>query len=521
MVVLLTVVLVLVFVVGMGSGPAHRGRGPSARHTQTSRGAATFAGPYGVEARWVVQENERPGTTAWEIPAGQAGGIGGYASAVQATEGQSVTLYVSTSAPTWTVTAYRMGYYDGDGARDVWHSSSETGVVQPTCPVSPGVNMVECAWTASVQVPITPSWVQGDYLFKLMGSGGQQSYIPLTIWDPGSDATYLVQNDVLTWQAWNTYGGYDFYGGNPPGTSPSYDNRARVVSFDRPYASTFGEGAADFLGEEYPLVRFMEEHGLDVTYGTDVTTAEDPNALLDHRAFLSLGHDEQWSLEMRNAAETALSHGVNLIFFGASPVLRKVRLQASPLGTDREVVNYRDPSEDPELSVDPTQVSQNTWDQPPANWPPSELVGSTYFGYGGTFPLVVTDPTSWLYKGTGLGQGAKIPGVIAADFNGYFPGGTSPSDVSILAHSPVTPAVGTAGYADTLYYTAGGSHGGVFSSGTNGWIPAMDPCPSSIPASSCAAPVVQQITGNLLELFGSGPAGLTEPSTANWQQYYS
>lgn len=511
--------LVLVFVVGSGSTrrQAHRPRtaGRSAISSSTSQG------PYGIEATWVIKENELPGTTAWEIPGGEAGGIDGYLSAVQATEGQNVTLYVSTQAPNWTVTAYRMGYYGGDGARQIWQSPQEPGVVQPACPVTPGINMVECSWSASLTFTVDASWVQGDYLLKLVGNGGQQSYVPLTVWDPASHATYLVQNDVLTWQAWNTYGGYDFYGGGPPGATATYDNRARVVSFDRPYAPSFGDGAADFLDEEYPLVRFMEEHGLDVTYGTDITTAEDPGFLLDHRAFLSLGHDEQWSLEMRNAAIAALAHGVNLAFFGASPVLRKVRLQTSPLGPDREVVNYRDPSQDPELSIDPAQVSQNTWTQAPADWPPSLLVGSTYFGYGGTFPLAVTDPSSWLYKGTGLGQGAQVPDVISADFNGYTPGSDEPPGVEILAHSPVTPGVGPAGYADTVYYTSSTGNGGVFSSGTNGWIPAMAPCPTTTPAASCPATAVQEMTGNLLALFGSGPAGLTEPSTANWQQYYS
>jgi hypothetical protein len=39
--------------------------------------------------------------------------------------------------------------------------------------------------------------------------------VPLIVWDPASHATYLVQNSVLTWQAWNPYGGDDFYGGAP------------------------------------------------------------------------------------------------------------------------------------------------------------------------------------------------------------------------------------------------------------------------------------------------------------------
>lgn len=522
--VLLVVALVLAFVFS-GSRSPHVAKRPSPR---TARAGATtpttFPGPDGIEASWVVDENKLPGTTAWVIPAGRAGGINGYSSAVQATAGQQVTLFVSTSAPTWTVTAYRMGYYGGDGARQIWQSSPQQGVVQPACPVTPGINMVQCSWSPSLKITIDSSWVQGDYLLKLVGSGAQQSYVPLTVWDPSSTATYLVQNDVLTWQAWNTYGGYDFYQGKGPcpAGSPTYPpcNRARVVSFDRPYAASFGQGAADFLAEEYPLVRFVEEHGLDVTYGTDITTAQDPGGLLQHKAYLSLGHDEQWTLSMRDAAIKALSQGVNLAFLGASPVLRKVRLQASPLGPDREEVNYRDPSKDPELAIDPAQVSQNTWNQAPANWPPSELVGSTYFAFGGTFPLVVSDPGSWLYKGTGLGAGATVANVVAADFNGYTPGPSEPPNVEILAHSPVVPAGGHKGYADTVYYTSTTSKGGVFSSGTNGWIPAMAPCGPTTPANACPATAVQQMTGNLLALFGQGPAGDSAPSTANWQQYY-
>jgi len=47
-------------------------------------------------------------------------------------------------------------------------------------------------------------------------------------------------------------------------------SRARIVSYDRPYA--YGEGAGDFLGSEYPFIRFVEQHGLDVAYVTDVTS---------------------------------------------------------------------------------------------------------------------------------------------------------------------------------------------------------------------------------------------------------
>ena len=421
----MVIVLVLVGVLAEGALPS-AGRSPARGLPHSGSGhldrAATFEGPDGVEARWVVAENKRPGTTGWQItePPG-VGMIDGYASAVQATPGQHVTLFVSTDAATFRVSAFRMGYYGGAGARLVWRSSTARGALQPPCPLTPGINMVECSWSPSMQFTVSSDWVQGDYLLKLVGSGGQQSYVPLTVWDPSSHATYLVQNSVLTWQAWNTYGGYDLYGGGPSGATPTFDDRSRVVSFDRPYA--VDDGAADFLGEEYPLVRFVEQHGLDVTYDTDIVTGERPSVVTNHKVFLSLGHDEQWSLEMRNAAIDALARGVNLVFFGASPVLRKVRLQPSPLGPNREMVNYRDPPDDPLYASDPAQVSQNQWIQPPANWPPSELVGSSYLGYGIDVPLVVTDPSSWLYEGTHLSEGSELDGVIRADFNGYVPVG--------------------------------------------------------------------------------------------------
>ncbi len=120
---------------------------------------------------------------------------------------------------------------------------------------------------------VTAAFVPGDYLIKLTAPGNRQSYVPLTIWDPASTATYVIKNDVFTWQAWNFYGGYDYYqglGSCPPGVYPVC-NRARVVSYDRPYAAEQGSG--NFLGLEYPLVKWAEQHGLDVTYATDPTVA--------------------------------------------------------------------------------------------------------------------------------------------------------------------------------------------------------------------------------------------------------
>ena len=484
----------------------------------TSAPATLLSGVAGVQAPWVVVENQKRGTTGWEIAGKPPGKIDGYADHTSAAAGDTVELYVSTDAASFQVQAYRMGYYGGAGARLVWTSDPVTGNVQPLCPVEKVTNMVSCdGWTPSLSLTISPSFVPGDYLLKLVGSEGQESYVPLTVADPTSHATYLVENDIYTWQAWNPYGGYDFYAG--PGKCPSgvypICTRARVVSFDRPYG--YGQGAADFLGNEYPLIRFMEQNGLDVTYATSADFETNPSMLLQHRAILSLGHDECWSYDERLAAVAAEQQGVNVIFFGASPMLRHVRLEDSPLGMDRQEVDYRDSAADPvDGTGEPRQVTGNTWSDAPANWSEVPFVGANYTGYvrpgDKPVPYRVYDGSSWLFAGTGLDTGSEIPGLLVSDFD-QFDRGVSPKNVDVLAHSPMplsevqtnvrSPA------SDTTYYTDPVSGAGVFDTGTVTWIPDI-----------ASSPVVGQMTANLLALFGSGPAGARSPSVGNWRSLY-
>ncbi|MHB8191420.1 MAG: N,N-dimethylformamidase beta subunit family domain-containing protein [Ferrimicrobium sp.] len=508
-----------IFTSGSNSKPKPTNHARQIHHNHPAA-PATFTGPDGVKANWVIQQNRLPGTTAWKITTTpNPSAIMGYTNRPQARAGQTMTLYVSTAAPTFVIQAYRMGYYGGAGGRLVWHSKSLPGIAQPSCPASPPLYMVQCNWSPATTVAITKNWVQGDYLLKLVASTGAQSYIPLTVWDPSSHATYVIMNANLTWQAFNSFGGYDLYQGGPPGlTGYPPPQRSRVLSFDRPYG--YGNGAANFMTNEYPLIRFMEKHGLNVTYWTDITLAIHGNLLTNHRVLLSLGHDEEWSTRMRANVVNAHNQGVNLAFFGASPVLRKVRLQPSPLGPNLEVVNYRDPQADPLYGVNNAEVTQNWWGQPPANLPASTLVGNTYIGYNNTiaFPMMVTDASSWLYQETGLKNGQAIPGVLRYDFDGYNPTRPNPPGVEILSHSPVTIGFNNAHmFADTTYVTDSTSGAGVFESGTNYWIASLARCPTS---QSCPTTIMRTMTANILRLFGNGPAGKVHPSIGNTSTYY-
>jgi hypothetical protein len=536
--VIAVVAAIVVAVAGTGgdTSTANKPAGLSAKPVpgEAAPVAGTSLTSYGVTANWMIAENKKPGSPAWRISdTPKTGTIEGFANQVYASAGQSVTLYVNTSAPHFHVDAYRVGYYGGAGARLVWSSKQQSGKAQPNCPLTPGVNMVSCDnWTPSLTVPITAAFVQGDYLFKLTGADNEQSYVPLTVWDPNSHGAYLFKNDVFTWQAWNPYGGYDYYvgvGACPKNVYPLC-TRARVVSYDRPYAfdDAGGQGTGDFRWLELPLVQFMEQHGLDVSYVTDLTVAEHPEILADHKALLSEGHDECWSLPERQAATAANAKGLNLAFFGASGVLRHVRSQASPLGNDRELVDYRDSTQDPlNGKGDPKAVTGNTWSAPPASWPETDFVGEAYNGFlepEVRANLTVVDASAWIFKGTGLQNGAVLGDAIGSDVDSLQPRATHPANVQVLAHSalPANQAqantkMGNVFYSDMTYYADPTSKAGVWDSGTNNWIPALLAGGGETDAT---AKLVQQITGNLFWLIGQGPAGAIQPSTANWAQFY-
>jgi hypothetical protein len=485
-------------------------------------------GPDGVVSEAMVRENSRQGTTSWMIPRGAGTGIEGFAGTTDAVRGEIVGVYVSTPSRRFRVVAYRMGYYGGAGAREVWASRSYPGRVQPRCPVRLSTNTVSCAnWSRSLAIAITRAFVPGDYVLKLVGTGGHQNYVLLTVSDPASQAAYLVVNRSFTEAGWNTFGGYSFYAGQGPCRyAETYPvcNRARVLSFDRPYAD--GQGAADFFGEEYPLVRFMEQHGLDAAYVTDVELTLEPGLVSHHRAILSLGHDESWTYGERLAIQNAERHGVNVAFLGAASIVRHVRLAPSPLGAARLVVDYRDSAEDPlNGHGSPMQVTGNTWLSPPTDWSPVPFVGEEYAGYldpGRTAPFVVADASAWVFRHTGLRDGSQLPGVIASDID-HLGGPAAPGvNLQVLGHSPISLAAAFTGmgqwngltYSDMTYYTDPSSRAGVLDTGDNNWIDSLSPCHPA-PAAGCAAPEVARITGNILWLFGQGPAGRLVASVSN------
>ena len=479
-----------------------------------------------VTAAWVQAENAKPGTANWVVtgrPIPHA--IEGYADRVSAAAGDTVQLFVNTASPTFHVEAYRMGWYQGLGARLVWQSAETPGRRQPPPSFAPGTNLIECAWAPTLAFGVDATWPAGNYLLKLVGSDGQQQFVPLTVRDDSSEAAYVIQNSVTTWQAYNLWSEYSLYFG-PQGHGQSYANRSRVVSFDRPYAlaqADWANGASDWLGNEFPFVMLAERLGLDVTYWTDIDFANRPGLLTQHKALISLGHDEYWSSSMLDGALAARNAGVNFAFLGANACFRHVRLDASPVtGKGRRVVCYKDAVEDPFYGRDDAEVTAD-WPAGPLPRPESVLVGSMYQSNPVDAALTVGDAGSWGLAGTGLADGDTMAHVVGSEYDAY-QNGLSPANIEIWAHSPLE-CRGQLGHSDTTWYTHPGG-GGVFATGTNWWVNKLSdnqglfpPALVPRPAAGVTAPLTA-ITKNVLAVIGAGAADFVRPSSPNWSRFY-
>ena len=106
---------------------------------------------------------------------------------------------------------------------------------------------------------------------------GGSSQIPFVVRNDASHSDILFQTSDETWEAYNTYGGNSLYQCTvncPPGTPEAYKGAAKV-SYNRPWHSALDDnGASWFMYAEYPMIRFLEANGYDVSYTSGVDVAQ-------------------------------------------------------------------------------------------------------------------------------------------------------------------------------------------------------------------------------------------------------
>ena len=167
--------------------------------------------------------------------------------------------------------------------------------------------------------------------------------------DDAGRSEVLVQTSDPTWVAFNRYGGASLYGSWSPvdggGGGGDDQSRGYMASYNRPITNRLGNINDQFFSAEYPLVRWLERNGYDVSYFAGVDTDRRGEQIQDHTVFIFGGHDAYWTRAQREHVEAARDAGVHLAFLGGGVSMWKACYLPSLLPSDtpyRTLVSFRE-----------------------------------------------------------------------------------------------------------------------------------------------------------------------------------
>lgn len=483
----------------------------------------------------IVCENQLPGTPQdqWQVNGGGDPSIQGFATQISVNVGQQVSFKIKTTASAYTVKIFRLGYYQGDGARYIADATVTANLPQqqPACATDPATEIYDCGtWGVSASWSVPTTAVSGVYIARLYRADlNDASLIPFIVRNDASTSDIVFQTSDPTWEAYNTYGQSDFYQGLANG-------RAYKVSYNRPITTGGDNSGRDFLfSNEYPTIKFLEQNGYDVSYISGLDTDIHGNLLTNHKVFLSVGHDEYWSDGQRTNVEKARDAGVNLAFLSGNEVYWKTRWEASEDGSNtpnRTLVCYKDTWANQQ--IDPLGPT-STWRDP--RWggngkgPENGLTGTLYMSNFTDLPITVSaaEGKNRLWRNTSLASlapgtsKALSPHTVGYESdedldNGFRPAGlirlstTTGAVPQYLQDYGNTVVPGVTTHHITLYRAASGAL--VFSAGTVQWGWGLDADHDG--TQQPADPQMRQATMNLLADMGasaSTPAPDLVPAT--------
>jgi len=460
----------------------------------------------------VIEENLKPGTTDWlltNVPKTKCRSpqIEGYATKTSVRGGETVEFKVSTNpAAKFVIDLYRLGYYGGKGGRLYERFGPFQGSPQPDPPV--GVERVrECAWETAMRLTVPGNWPSGVYLAKLTANPEEfQSYIIFIVRDD-RECDFLFQCSDTTWSAYNRWP--DLFSLYDDGTPPHnwYVGPGVRVGWDRPYGryrqildAPLSQGSGEYLLWEFPLAFWMEQQGYDVSYISNMDTHADPARLRRSKAFLSVGHDEYWSRAMFDNLKAAIDSGVNAAFFSGNSVDGLLHILPSAAAEPRRIITRVG-----KFGVFDHEMKKfgDRWKEHGPN--PATLMGArSTFPYNGSADWTCTHEKHWLFEGTGMKNGDRIPGLVGWEHHGL------PAEIpglEVVARGPVFSGKRPQNVEYTATIHPGPKRNLVFNAATIWWSDGLSAPPGYLrPSAHGGTPPgpdarVQRITRNLFERF--------------------
>ncbi|MGH9418784.1 MAG: N,N-dimethylformamidase beta subunit family domain-containing protein, partial [Thermoanaerobaculia bacterium] len=325
------------------------------------------------------------------------------------------------------------------------------------------------------------------------------SHIVFIVRADGSNSALLFQTSDTGWQAYNNYGGNSLYVGSP-GTNPG---RAYKVSYNRPFFTRgVNNGQSWLFNAEYPMVRWLESNGYDISYFTGVDSDRVGSQITQHKVFVSVGHDEYWSAAQRANVEAARTAGIHLAFFSGNELFWKTRWENSIDGTNtayRTLVCFKETHANQPIDPADPPIWTGSWRDPRFSPPddggrPENALTGTIFVVNGPRTDAITVPSTYgklrFWRNTSVASlapdsAATLPdGTLGYEWDSDLDNGSRPAglfdlsstalDVSgyYLLDNGSTYGAGTATHSLTLYRSPSGSL--VFGAGTVQWSWGLD-----------------------------------------------
>ncbi|MCU1393302.1 MAG: hypothetical protein JWM34_1730 [Ilumatobacteraceae bacterium] len=341
--------------------------------------------------------------------------------------GDDVQVHARGPAGTATIEIARVG-----ARRDI--AATETVRLSPH-ELPPEADALGCGWPVTSTITIGPEWSSG-YYEVVIHCGDIEAVgffvVRATSVDPSRPLLVLSTN---TWNAYNDVAGTNIYNG---GTHAAFDrpfspgflrkpdgpgSRVTVlgppdptmrthVRHIREHGLSAWSGSAGWPSWEAVFVRWAEANGIGLDYAVNADLQFVPGLLDGRRLYLSVGHDEYWSWEMRDAVEGFIAAGGNAAFLSGNVSFWQVRLEDG----GRTMVGFKQRfAQDPVYGTDRQERLTSIWSDRLIGRPETSMTGLTFNrgGYhrigrsvgGGAGGYTVHRPDHWLFEGTGVFRG--------------------------------------------------------------------------------------------------------------------
>jgi hypothetical protein len=396
-------------------------------------------------------------------------------------------------------------------------------------------------WPVSYMVNVPLGWRSGIYVARVADETGDSKDIYFVVRRSLREPILpiVIQLPTTTINAYNNWGGVSLYEYN------SRPSPATAVSFNRPQQSDALWPRGYGFAEEWNLrirafVEWMEAVGYEANFVTNNDLHENSGLLESCRLFISIGHDEYWSREMRRHLDLFIESGGNAAIFGGNTCYWQIRLDPDERtgAAHRLQVCCRGIHEKPNTSVPNPELgatdSQGSLSHRsgcalcgtgPATvtWRAAGLPENTSLGAGfalGAWRGVDRDPGAftvfkpdhWVFSGTGLRRGDRFGDAADEKLLFYETSGVAytldncgnpvptgsdgtPStyDILALADLPFWATPGNAALGILRHPRSGGT---VFNAATTDWARGLETCVSS---GDLFRTVTAKITRNVID----------------------